>query len=332
MVKGDNQKLKMLHLVQILAEYTDDHHGMTMQQIIDKLEKVGVHADRKTLYLDLEELERFGIDIISQRTGRNTFYHMGNRQFELAELKILVDSIEAAKFMTDSKSKALIKKLAKLVSRYEADQLERQVVLSGRVKTINRMIYNNVDALHSAISKERQIRFHYCQWDMSGHLVPRHNGKWYVVSPWCLMLDHEYYYLIAYDDEASMIKHYRVDKIKDIYLVDEPRKGREAYEAFDMARYSKCLFGMFGGREVRVSLDCHKDMIGVIIDRFGKDVSRIAKGSDSFIAFVNVVPSPKFYGWVMSLGDKVKIIGPSLVVEEMRNEVRRLNGQYLTEC
>lgn len=319
-----------MYLAKILAEYTDDQHGLAMPQIIDKLEEAGVHADRKTLYADLEELARFGVDINSERIGRNTYYYIGARQFELAELKILVDSVEAAKFITDEKSKALINKLSKLVSVYEAEQLQRQVELNGRVKTINRMIYNNVDVLHTAIRLAHQIRFHYCQWDLKGNLVPRNDGKWYEVSPWCLMQNHEYYYLIGYDSENEQVKHYRVDKIKDIEVLDVPCEGAEAFRAFDLAKYATCLFGMFSGEEERVSLECRNEMVGVIIDRFGKDVRRIPKGRDSFVAYVNVIPSRQFLGWVIGLGEKVKVIAPATVVDMMKEEVQRLNAQYLT--
>ena len=328
MARGDNQKLKMLHLLKIMAEETDDQHMLTMTEIVDKLKKAGVHADRKTLYSDMAELERFGIDIISQRQGRNTYYHLGARQFDLAVLKILVDSIEAAKFITDAKTKSLIRKLSGLVSRFDADALNRQVELNGRVKTTNRLVFNNVDALHSAISAEKQIRFHYCKWDIKGNMVPRNDGAWYYASPWQLMINNDYYYLVAYSPETDSIRHYRVDKIKDIYVVDEPRQGKEAFNNFDFGAYAKCMFGMFGGEEKRVTLECDMDMIGVIIDRFGKDVTCIPKGERAFVVSVNVIPSLQFLGWVVGLGDRVKIISPDDVIQQMRNEVKRLSTQY----
>lgn len=329
MAKGENQKLKMLYLVKIFTQYTDDQHSLTMQEIIKKLESYEVSANRKTLYLDFAELEHYGLDIISEKIGRNTYYHLGKRQFELPELKLLVDSVQAAKFITDKKSNQLIKKLENLVSTYEAKQLQRQVVISGRIKTPNKLVYNNVDTIYSAIADSKQITFHYFQWDIKGNQVLRHDGALYQVSPWCLMWDDEYYYLVAYDSEADKIKHYRVDKLKDLDVVEVKREGQKAFKNFDMAKYSKAVFGMFGGEEACVTLECCNDKVGIIIDRFGMDVTRIPKDENTFSVHVNVIPSNQFLGWIMSLGEGVKITGPYTVVQKMQDEVRRLTAQYL---
>ena len=329
MAKGENQKLKILYLVQIFTRYTDDEHSLTMQQVIDKLEACGVNADRKTLYLDFAELEHYGIDIISEKIGRSTYYHLGRRQFELAELKLLVDSVQAAKFITDTKSKVLIKKLETLASTYEARQLQRQVVISGRVKTVNKSVYNNVDTIYTAIGEEKQISFHYFQWDVHGNQVLRHNGTLYKISPWCLMWDDEYYYLVAYDAKADLIKHYRVDKMKDLNIIDEKRLGQQAFKDFDMARYSKAVFGMYGGEETCVTLECENDKAGIIIDRFGKDLTLFPSDQSHFTVHVNVIPSGQFLGWIMSLGKGVKITGPDQVVRKMQDEVNRLTDEYL---
>lgn len=329
MAKGENQKLKMLYLMDIFMQDTDDEHALTMQEIIKKLESYEVSADRKTLYLDFAELNRYGLDIISEKIGRSTYYHLGEREFELPELKLLVDSVQAAKFITDKKSKSLIRKLENLVSKHEAKQLQRQVVISGRIKTPNTLIYNNVDTIYSAIADSKQVTFHYFQWDVKGNQVLRHGGALYQVSPWCLMWDDEYYYLVAYDSAADKIKHYRVDKMKNLNVVEEKREGQEAFRNFDMARYSKAVFGMFGGDEVCVTLECSNDKAGIIIDRFGKDTTLIPKSENSFHVHVNVIPSGQFLGWIISLGDGVKIIGPETVVQKMQDEVKRLTAQYL---
>lgn len=164
MAKSENQKLKLLYLLKIFSEETDEDHMLTMPQIIDRLEDYGIHADRKTLYLDFAELNKMdGLEIVTVKEGRNTYYHMGQRLFELPELKLLVDSVQAAKFITDRKSDMLIHKLEHLVSRHEATQLQRQVIIAGRVKTPNKSIYYNVDEIYSAIGSNRQITFHYFQ-------------------------------------------------------------------------------------------------------------------------------------------------------------------------
>ena len=328
MAKGVNQKLKMLYLAKIFNEQTDEEHGLTMQQIIARLSGYDVNADRKTLYADFEELRRFGLDIVSEHAGHNTYYSLASRDFELPELKLLVDSVQAAKFITDKKSRELIHKLEGLVSTHQARQLHRQVIIAGRVKTMNESIYYNIDKLHAAINGDSRIRFQYSQWTVNKEMALRRGGKWYRVSPWCLTWDDENYYLVAYDAGEDRIKHYRVDKMQRITLTGEPREGREHVEAFDMARYSKSVFGMFGGQETAVTLEGENAMVGVLIDRFGKDILIVPVDEDHFEAKVNVAVSPQFFGWIMALGDGVRITGPGPVVRKMREEARRLAARY----
>ena len=328
MRKGPNQKLKLLYLAKILSEETDDRHSLTMQDIIAALAAYGVNADRKTLYLDFDELRRFGMDIITAQVGHNHYYHLGSRDFELAELKLLVDSVQSAKFITNRKSADLIRKLSALVSNHEAKYLQRQVVISGRVKTMNESIYYNVDKLHEAIGAKSRIRFKYYQWNVKKEPELRKGGAWYCVSPWALLWDNENYYLVAYDAEDDKIKHYRVDKMLKISITGDKREGKERFGEFDLARYSRSLFGMFGGEEVRVTLDVRNDMIGVLIDRFGKDLMITKSDDNSCRTVVEVVVSRQFLGWIMALGDGVRIVGPESVVEQMREEVRRLACQY----
>lgn len=330
-MKGENQKLKMLYLVKIFMECTDDEHALTMQEIVEKLDYYGVSADRKTLYLDFAELEKYGIDVISQKTGRNTYYHIGSRLFELPELKLLVDSVQAAKFITDSKSQGLIKKLESLASTYEAGQLNRQVVIKGRVKTDNKMVFVNVDTIYTAIGANRQISFRYWQWDVHGRQVLRHDGALYRVSPWCLMWDDEYYYLVAFSAAEGIVKHFRVDKMKNLTVTEQTREGQEVFKEFNMAKYAKSVFGMFSGEETRVTLECRNDMAGVIIDRFGSDVTLFPQGDEHFTVHVSVVPSSQFLGWIFSLGSGVKITGPAAVVEKMRDETERMAEAYRKE-
>lgn len=329
MAKGENQKLKMLYLVKILSEETDDEHSLTTQDIITKLAKYDVNAERKALYRDFEELKAFGLDIISEQIGRNVYYHLGHRDFELPELKLLVDSVQSAKFITEKKSKDLIKKLEALVSKYEAKHLQRQVVISGRVKTMNESVYYNVDAIHEAISSDKQIRFQYFQWTVKKKMELRKDGTWYVLSPWGLMWDDEYYYMLAYDAEDEMIKHYRVDKMLNIDIVDCKREGQEAFKTFDMPRYSKSLFGMFSGEQTSVTLEGTNDMAGVLIDRFGKDIMLHPIDEEHFSAIVEVAISKQFLGWVIALGENIKITAPKAVVEQMQEEAKRLYRQYL---
>lgn len=328
MAAGENQRLKMLYLLRILSEETDAEHGLSAQEIITRLEACGVNEDRRTLYKDFDELDRYGLEILSEQDGRNVLYHLNTRRFELAELKLLVDSVQAARFITERKSRQLIRKLESLVSVHEARHLHRQVLISGRIKAMNESIYYNVDILHDAINRARQIRFHYYRWTVRKEMAFRHGGAWYRVSPWCLMWDNENYYLVAYDAQDGSIKHYRVDKMVHLSVLDRPREGKEQFRQFDAAQYTRRLFGMFGGEVMRVTFEGNSDIVGVLFDRFGKDISVVPLDEERFEASVDVAVSPNFLGWVVSLGDKLRITGPEALVQRMRDEARRLSAMY----
>ncbi len=329
MAKGNNQKLKLLYLAKILLEETDEKHGISMREIIARLAAADISADRKTLYGDIEELRKFGIDIIGEQRERHYIYYVASRDFELPELKLLVDSVQAAKFITVKKSQTLIKKLEKLTDSYEAKQLQRQVLISGRVKTMNESIYYNIDKIHTAINADSQIRFRYFRWNVDKEQEFRHNGEWFYVSPWILVWDNEYYYLVAYDNKSGILKHYRVDKMLRITLTNKEREGKELFKKTDVATYSKSLFGMFGGEKTAVTLEAENSYAGILIDRFGKEIL-IEKSDDGhFQTVVEVVPSKLFITWVMSFGDGIRIVAPDSVLESVKTLLTTLGKTYL---
>ena len=326
--KGENQKQKMLYLVKIFSEETDDDHFITMPEIIKKLVAYGVNADRKTIYQDIDELKRFGFDILTSQDDRNYYYYLGSRDFEIAELKLLVDAVQSSKFISENKSRSLIKKIESLASDHQGIQLHRQVLIAGRVKTMNESIYYNVDKLHAAINSDKQIRFRYYDWNLEKRLQARYDGMWYQRSPWALMWDDEMYYLVVYDAKHENITHYRVDKIKEIEILDEDREGKEAFEDFNLADYTKSLFGMYAGEETKVTLEGENYMVGVLIDRFGKDIIIVPVDDNHFQTTVTVAVSSHFLGWIISLGGGIRIVSPDSVVDQMKNMIRELNKQY----
>ncbi len=328
MAKGANQKLKIVYLMKILLEETDETHAISLTEIIKKLAAYDVSAERKSIYSDMESLRLYGVDVIGVQKDRTYYYYIGNRQFELAELKFLVDSVQSAKFLTTKKSNELIKKIEGLASRYEAGKLQRQVYVTERVKTMNESIYYSVDAIHDAIAANRQIRFQYFQWNVEKKMELRHDGAYYQVSPWLLTCDAENYYLVAYDEADDKIKHFRVDKMLRIDSVEEKRRGKELFKRENMARYSEKRFGMFGGREEHVKIRCKNQLAGVIIDRFGKEVSMRREDDEHFLMTANVEVSRQFLHWIMALGDGATIIGPESVVADVHAEITRLQGQY----
>lgn len=296
MPRGTNQKFKLYRLAQILLDQTDDEHYMTMPEILEALEKYEITADRKSIYQDLKDLEMLGIEVEGEPVGKGYHYHVVSRYFELPELKLLVDAIQSSKFVTEKKTNELIRKLEKLVSRYEAISLQRQVYVSGRIKTMNESIYYTVDTIHSAISENRKIRFQYYQWNVKKEMVLRRDGAYYHISPWGLSWDDENYYLVGYDSEAGQIRHYRVDKMLHIRMTDDPREGKEHFRKLDMAEYAKKSFGMFGGKEQDVKLLVDNSLAGVMIDRFGKSVMMIPADENSFTVCVRVLVSSQFLG------------------------------------
>lgn len=328
MAKGNNQKLKIVYLMKILLEKTDETHSITMPEIISSLKNYGISAERKSIYSDIENLRLFGMDIIGEQRERTFYYHVGSRQFELAELKLLVDSVQSAKFITAKKSNELIKKIEGFASKYEASQLQRQVYVAERIKTMNESIYYNVDKIHTAIGANSKITFQYFQWDVHKKMVMRKDGALYEVSPWALSWDDENYYLIAFDSNEDKIKHFRVDKMLHIDVKNEQREGKEKFKEFNMAVYARKTFGMFGGEEQKVKLLCENSFAGVMIDRFGKDVFLIPTDETHFTVNVNVAVSRQFLAWVIALGEGVKIVEPESVVRQMREEVERLMRQY----
>jgi predicted DNA-binding transcriptional regulator YafY len=319
MSRGMNQKFKFTYLMKIMLEKTDDEHSLTMPQIMEELEKYDVTAERKSIYTDFQDMtEKFGVEIIKEQIGRETYYHVGAREFELAEVKLLIDAIQSSKFITQTKSRELITKIKSFVSEHQAKQLQRQVYINDRVKTMNESVYYNVDDIHTAINQNKKIRFKYFKWDINTKLVPRHNGDWFIVSPWALTWDDENYYMVAFDDLDSKIKHYRVDKMMHISIEEEKRSGRDVFRNFDMAEYSKATFGMYQGQKAKVKIQFANYMCGVFIDRFGKDISFRPIDDEHSEFHVDVNVSPQFFGWIFSLGKDVKVTGPSEVVERMK--------------
>ena len=327
-MKSSNQKLKIMYLMKILLDRTDETHSITMPEIIDALEAYGISAERKSLYNDIENLRVYGLDVIGVQEDRTYSYHIGNRQFELAELKLLVDSVQSAKFITEKKSNELIKKIESLASKYEASQLHRQVFVAGRVKTMNESIYYNVDSIHAAIAGNSRITFKYFKWNVDKDMELRHDGALYEVSSWLLSWNDGYYYLIAYDSVKGIIKHFRVDKMLDIKSNGRKREGEKVFNSLDMAAYTGKMFGMYGGEDERVRLECDNALAGVMIDRFGKDISLIRLDDKKFAVNVEVAVSRQFLAWIIGLGEGVKIVGPQRIVDMMNDEIDRLVRQY----
>lgn len=316
MPRSNNQKLKILYLRDILYRYTDEEHPLSANEIAEILKDQGIEAERKSIYSDIEMLAEYGLDIL-KITGRDGGFFMGSREFELAELKLLVDAVMSSRFITRKKSEQLVKKLSSFADEYDADDLKRQLYSINRIKSQNESILYSVDVINSAIRSRKKLCFKYCEWTTQIKLVPKKNGEIYEVSPVTLIWDDEYYYLVAYDAKADMIKHYRVDKIKDISVSD--MKTDKPSNRVDMNAYSGRMFGMFGGELVKISLQCPNDKIGILIDRFGQEIRITGKDKNSVTVHTEAVLSSQFYGWIASVGPQIRLVGPTAAVNGMRD-------------
>lgn len=327
MPKSEKQKLKLLYIMNYLMEHTDENHSVTTQELIDYLASNGISAERKSIYTDIDLLITYGLDIVRTKE-RPKGYRLVSRQFELAELKLLVDVVQSSKFITTKKSRELIGKLEKLCSKRDARQLHRQVEVTGRAKTVNENIYYNVDQIYLAIAKNSQIRFQYFDWNVKKEMTLRKDGEYYAVSPWLLTWDDDNYYLIAYDEASGILKHYRVDKMLHIEIAEAEREGKEVFDKFDIASFSKMTFGMFAGEEETVTLLCENRLTGVMVDRFGTEVTMRPYDENYVQARVNVAVSRPFFGWLTGLGNAVRVIGPEKTVTAYKEYLQDILEQY----
>lgn len=327
MANQQNQKLKMLKIMDYLRKDTDEEHPITMPEIIARLEAEGISAERKSIYTDLAILEDYGMDVIQSKSRTNGGYYLGSRDFELPEVKLLVDAVSASKFITEKKSTELVKKLEALVSKEQAKQLHRQVVVMDRLKGGSEEIYYAVDVIYNCIDNDCRMQFQYVEWTADGELQLRHDGAFYEVSPAFLLWDNENYYLVAYDEKSKGIRHYRVDKIRNASAMDVPRGGKNERKALRLSDYSKRTFGMFAGEEETIRLRTSLEMAGVFRDRFGSDVVMRQEGTDLFVR-VSVQLSSQFYGWLAGLGSKVEVMGPEPVRSAYRDYLEEILAQY----
>lgn len=328
MPKSFQQKLKILYLMRAFMERTDERHPMTVKDIMAYLEEFGIRVERKTIYDDIETLRIFGMDIENRREKPSGFY-LADRNFELAELRLLVDAVQSSRFLTAGKSRQLIQKLESLTSVHQAKELQRQVIVGTRVKTQNESIYYNIGEIHKAISTDRQISFQYYEWTVSKEMRLKKDGERYHISPWHMIWKDENYYLIGLDEKSGIVKHYRVDKMLKLEVEKAGRNGSEIFENFDAAKFAARTFGMFGGREERVNLEFENRLVGVVLDHFGQEIMIIGKDEEHSSTLVHVNVSSQFFGWLAGLGSGITIVSPENVRKEYRDFLKKALENYL---
>lgn len=327
MPKSRNQKLKLLYIKEMLEKETDENNKLTVKDIIDRLDDLDIKAERKSVYDDIEYLIYHGVDIICEKSNSNQYF-VASREFELAEVKLLVDIVQSSKFLTEKKSNSLIKKIETLCSKHEAESLQRQVFVSNRVKNMNESIYITVDMIQNAISQGHKINFKYLNYSISDKKVLKKNGEPYIISPFALIYDEEKYYLLGYDSENEMFKHYRVDKIIDIVETDENNDGIDEFKNIDLGKYNKHIFSMFGGEVQKIKLDFDNSILGSIIDRFGKNLIFQKIDENTTRITCDVAVSNPFFGWLTSFGEKIKLVSPENVVNDYKQHLQKITKNY----
>ena len=325
MPKSDNQKLKIFYILEYLEQNSHADHPVQASALIEMLSnRYGISCERKTIYSDIAALQDLGVDIVSI-PGKYGGYYIASRNFELPELKLLIDAVQSSRFLTEKKSRELIEKLCKQCSVHDAKLMRRDVVVSGRVKSMNESIYYNVDAIQEAIAENRQITFRYFDWGLDGQR--RYRAKDYAASPYGLCQDNENCYLLALSDRYG-ITSYRVDRMSDIALTDDARVPCPELAGANLQAHASRLFQMYAGETADVKLRFHRTLVNVVVDRFGKDTMLIPDGEDHFVFTVRVAVSPMFLSWVIGFGSKAKVLYPDSVVDSCRKLCLETLAQY----
>lgn len=326
-MKSENQKLKILYICDILKKETDEDHVITTQQIINKLKAMNISAERKSIYSDINALYSSGYLDVSQEQGRNGGYKVLSREFELAELKMLVDAVQSSRFISKKHCSELIHKLSAFSSIHQEKQLQRSIYIYDRTQEGDGNVFYFIDLLHNAISENKAITFKYTELTPDKEVIEKHEGSLYEVSPFTLIWQDERYYLIGYDNKSNEIKHYRVDRLKNVTLTDEPRKGRDAFEKLSLSEYCSTVFEMFPGEEAMVRFRAKNYIAGAMFDRFGKNIV-IEKFNDYFEFYAKVSVSVRFFGWVFGFDGALQILSPEKVVNKYKEQVMEVFNQF----
>ena len=325
MPKSDNQKLKIFYILDHLEKNSREDHPIKAAELIAMLERDHrISCDRKTVYSDIAALQEYGVDIVSI-PGKNGGYYIASRNFELPELKLLIDAVQSSRYLTEKKSRELIEKLCNLCNERDAKLLCRNVLVSGRVKSMNETIYYSVDTIQDAIAQNLQIRFRYFDWDLGNKR--RYREKEYLASPYGLCQDNENCYLLAYSQRHG-ITAYRVDRMADIQLTGQKRIPCPELTGKALTVHANRLFQMYSGEAVDVKMRFHRSLINVVIDRFGKDTMLIPDGEEWFNFTVKVAVSPMFLSWVIGFGSKAKILYPTSVAQQCKALCTEALSQY----
>ena len=320
-------KLKLVKIWEILSQETDEEHPMGTTELLHKLKIMGITCDRRTLYADIDALNECGYEILCERSTSNMYYVV-DRKFSVGEIRIMMDAVQAAGFITEKQTSAFVEKLAFLAGSRRGEALKDNIVAFNGAKTNNSSICYNVEIITEAIQNDKKVKFTYFDFDAQHNKIYRKDGKFYYMNPYALVMDNNNYYFLAYDMYHEHMMHFRVDRMDQVQVSRHDKEYLKNFDKFDIKKYKKQLFGMYSGEGQEVKIRIDKKLIDSIFDVFGIDTKFIKIDENIYEFTAEVQLSPQFYGWCCSFGDKLKVVAPFSVVDELKTYIENLSKNY----
>lgn len=324
MSKENANKVKLIKLLEILRQETDEAHPLSTKELISKLADIGIACDRRTLSKDIAVLNENGFEVMSDMVGHDKVYYVADRSFSVPELKILIDAVQAAAFITEKKTDELINKIADMAGSHRAELLKKNMICFNTRKHRNESIYYNVEALEEAIQMRKKISFFYFDLDENHEKKYRKDKGRYIVEPSALIYNEDNYYLMCYSPEPDAIRNYRVDRMTEVKIEENPVSDESIIRETEVSDYTEQAFKMYTGPECNAVLQFDNSLIGTIFDKFGEDVKMIRADKDSCVATVTVRVSPTFWGWLLQFPGRMKILSPDTLKLEYQEWLGKL--------
>ena len=333
-MKSENsRKIKLLKLWELLKRETDENHPMDTVEIIEKLSRDGIEVDRKILYNDIEVLNSYGFEILKERGKRNRYYVV-DRSFDLPEIRIMMDAVEASAFITEKKTYELTNKISALAGSKRAEVLKESVLHFSKVKSLNESVFYSVNTIAEALDSGKKIIFNYYTLDVhkeKSYRTERNDPtkiKQYKVNPVATVFDNGQYYLVCYDDKHKGLANYRIDRMERVRITDEDIRENKEIERIDLSKRNKQMFGMFGGDVHTVTIEADKSLLDVIFDKFGHRIELFETKDGKISCKAEVQTGPMFIAWCCSFGDRLRVVSPPSVVSSVREHLKKVLSQY----
>lgn len=321
-------RIKLMKIWEILRQETDEDNPMPTSVLMKKLDEMGIHCDRRTIYADIKLLNDCGYEVLCNKSQKNEYYVV-DRSFDLPELRILLDAVQAASFITEKKTAEFVDKIADLAGSRRSEVIKQNIVAFNTTKNTNEAIYYSVNEIALAINCKKKVQFTYFDYDTNHKKVYRKDGKVYTVNPFATIFSDDNYYLVCYDDKYLSVTHYRIDRMDKVKKTEEDVKPLpDDHTLHDLKTHKKSVFGMYNGETENVQFIIDKNLIDVVYDKFGKDLKIMAYGEDKYTFTAEVKVSPIFFGWCCAFGERLKVVAPSSIIERIKEHVKTITNMY----